>query len=853
MARHRRSFPTATKKADLANRLIPALVGAVLVLCRLSGLPSPLDAQVVQGQVVDSTSQTPVARGFVVLVDASGEEVVRSLTSGDGRFTLQAPAPGQYRLRSERIGYRAATSQPFALEAGETLDYTLRVAALPIRLSTVVVSGRDRCNANPEQGERTALVWEEIRKALAATVWGDEQELFHYRQYTYRRALNERRSRKNEETITTKSGLADPPFRSISAERLAREGYIAERPDGTWYYLPDAQTLLDDSFLDTHCFHVMRDERERPGQVGLAFEPMRDRRLPDVRGALWLDEESSELRELEVRHTKVSYGVRDGRIGGNVRFLMLPSGAWIVRDWQVRTPHIDVTEHPRYVGGYKAEVAGFTDSGGEIFLVSARDGTTVYEAPVATVIGTVFDSTSGSNLGRAFVTVAGTDFRAFSDSAGTFDMRLPLDGEYTLELSHPRLDSLAAPEVRETVDLTRGSVTRVALEVPHAESNFRRLCGRDADRTGSRAILGVVRESGSGNPVNDATVTARWQDILVMGHGETANEPVQLAARNNEARAGTDRSGFFVVCGVPSARPIRLSAEKDGSESREASVLFPERPGGQLELAWDRRPGAPFEHHYPAPNPFWKVDLTLGAGPRESEGPSSPVLYGVVTDSASGEPLSGVGVAANGMPRTVTATDGSYELADVSWRESGNRIEFRRLGYAAAAIGLQVENVEDEVRLDISLPQLPVRLAEVVVEGRRISVPARLVGFYERRKVGIGEFLTEEDWERRPDSYVGQVLHRQPGIDVANGWRVLVSSAPYSCRSRGISARIWVDGVSVHPGFIQDIKIEDVVAIEVYQRIADIPAQYNSSADQKYGGGGSSSSAACGVVLIWTR
>ncbi len=49
------------------------------------------------------------------------------------------------------------------------------------------------------------------------------------------------------------------------------------------------------------------------------------------------------------------------------------------------------------------------------------------------------------------------------------------------------------------------------------------------------------------------------------------------------------------------------------------------------------------------------------------------------------------------------------------------------------------------------------------------------------------------------------------------------------------------------------MNIDDVLAIEVYRRIADIPIQYNSNADQKFMSGRSATSAACGVVLIWTR
>jgi hypothetical protein len=823
----------------------PKVVYRLVALLTVAGIiwvPQQLPAQVVQGQVVDSATGAPVARGFVVLLDSLGNEVARALSSGAARYIIQAPEAGRFQLRSERIGFRASSSDFFSLSDGETLDLVLRVAALPVRLSTVVVRGRDRCHA--AQGEGTVLVWEEIRKALAAAVWADEQELFFYRTYKYSRELNERRSRRIAEIGTARAGVADAPFRSVSAAQLAREGYIVERGDDAWYYIPDAYTLLDAEFLDTHCFHIVRDRDERPGQVGLAFEPVGGRTLPDVEGTLWLDETSSELRELDVRHTEVRYEVRDRRIGGNVRFLMLPSGAWIVREWQIRMPKITVTEHPRYIRGYDAEVKGFTDSGGEIYRVSTRDGTTLFEAPLATVVGTVFDSSAASYLGGAFVRVDGTDFQAITDSAGRFDLSVPLAGEYTLRLSHPRLDSLAVPEQAESVELERDSTTAAAFALPSVRSNVLRLCGRDTRVPATRVILGVVRDSGTGEPANGAKVSASWQYVDL-------SRP-DVVVRNVRDEVNTDDSGLFAVCDVPAASVVRLWAEQGGKRSREASLLFAQQLGKTVAVGWDRLPGEPYDHEYEARYPVWKVDLSLGAGRMQTLEPSRSVLQGVVTDSASGEPLEGVTVILNDSLRTVTDADGKYQLTDVVWREALNHVEFSRLGYTPGTLDVLINTTDREVVLNVSLPRLAVRMTDVVVEGERISVPARLAGFYQRREVGIGEFLTEADWEDLPEFKVEHVLNRMHGVTVDH-WRVLMANAPWNCRRNGISARIWVDGVSVHQEFIQDMNIDDVTAIEVYRRIADIPVQFNSSADQGRATFPSFSSAACGVVLIWTK
>ena len=80
------------------------------------------DAQLISGQIVDSTAGVPVAAGFVVLLDEDGIEIARTVSTSQGRFTLPAPRSGTYLLRSERIGYRVSVSPPLRLEAGRTLE-----------------------------------------------------------------------------------------------------------------------------------------------------------------------------------------------------------------------------------------------------------------------------------------------------------------------------------------------------------------------------------------------------------------------------------------------------------------------------------------------------------------------------------------------------------------------------------------------------------------------------------------------------------------------------------------------------------------------------------------------------------
>ena len=67
---------------------------------------------------------------------------------------------------------------------------------------------------------------------------------------------------------------------------------------------------------------------EQPGLLGLAFEPVRDRRIPDIRGVLWLSARSAELRFVEFDYTGMSLP-EPAANGGRVEYERLPGGAWI--------------------------------------------------------------------------------------------------------------------------------------------------------------------------------------------------------------------------------------------------------------------------------------------------------------------------------------------------------------------------------------------------------------------------------------------------------------------------------------------------------------------------------------------
>ena len=79
-------------------------------------MPSTIYAQTIRGQVVDSTSGTPVGTGFVVLIGAGDTELARALTSArSSRLKPRDSNPWASRPRSALSSARRQTWTPQGL------------------------------------------------------------------------------------------------------------------------------------------------------------------------------------------------------------------------------------------------------------------------------------------------------------------------------------------------------------------------------------------------------------------------------------------------------------------------------------------------------------------------------------------------------------------------------------------------------------------------------------------------------------------------------------------------------------------------------------------------------------------
>ncbi|UCD25200.1 MAG: carboxypeptidase regulatory-like domain-containing protein, partial [Gemmatimonadota bacterium] len=566
------------------------LIRMILAVAIASAGTTSARSQTITGHVLDSLSGAPVARGFAVLLDASGAELDRTLTTSDGTFSFSLESPGSYVIRSQRIGYAAGESALLTVARDQALTVTLRVRPLAQLLATIEVRGEARCG-DPEDDPGFGALWTEARKALEAAAWTNRQAYTHLL-HGYRRVRGTRWQTVEYERSWQTLGFAVQPFASIPAERLARYGFVVMTGGRRMYYGPDANVLLHQSFQENHCFEAVTGEREFEGLIGLAFSPVPEHELPDIEGVLWIDPEAYELRRIEYRYTNLEHvPTEDDRIGGSIYFKPLSSGAWVLEEWQIRTPVMEYrTQRDGYGGWYNyLALVGIGEEGGKIIEVADDAGETVYMAPdMAYVTGTVLDESSGTNLTNHFVNIVGTGYTTHTDPNGIFFFKTLLSGPHTFTTA--KLDSLGYVPGRVTRWFVPRDTLEVQLVIPDSSDIWWHACPQGGLYGLDRAVVGFVHDALTGEPLPNRKIVATWRP-----------ERMPEAKPIGSLITTTDSVGSYRICGLPTERTTRI--ELDDADYHVAPVELTFR--ADWVVMENRTP----RRGQPTPYRIWKVDL----------------------------------------------------------------------------------------------------------------------------------------------------------------------------------------------------------------------------------------------------
>ncbi|HKK93323.1 MAG TPA: carboxypeptidase regulatory-like domain-containing protein [Longimicrobiales bacterium] len=101
-------------------------LAAALVILLADGLT----AQTLRGRVTDGRTQQPMADVAVSLLDEDANVLNQTTSGPSGGFVLQAPGPGDYYVRAERLSYTTVTDGIFVFQT-ESAEMSIALFMLP--------------------------------------------------------------------------------------------------------------------------------------------------------------------------------------------------------------------------------------------------------------------------------------------------------------------------------------------------------------------------------------------------------------------------------------------------------------------------------------------------------------------------------------------------------------------------------------------------------------------------------------------------------------------------------------------------------------------------------------------------
>jgi len=796
----------------------------VLVAAALGLLVTTANAQVIRGVVVDR-GDLPVAGVVVQLIDSASTVTARALSNERGEFRVAPSHAGTYRIRTLRIGFRPFTSASVPLVSGQELVQRLVLSNVSVALDTVVVNSRNQCRAFTDSGAATFAVWEQVRTALTAAQMTVSERTIAATTVAYERTLDAGGRRVVQQSNTVNSDYVKQPWRTIPPDALRRDGYVVtERDNSTTYYAPGLDLLLSNGFVEDHCFRLTTDRN----RLGIEFEPTPERkRVTEIRGTLWLDRASSELRRLEFRYANIP-AEQETEARGDMEFVRLRNGGWAITRWNIRMPVLENRVRSQAFGGAAIHLAEIRVTGGELALVR-RGGDTLWSRPPLVLAGTVVDSVSRDAIAGAHIALSGTSLEGTTDARGRFSIAGVLPGEYGVEVRTPSLDSVSA--IHQTTLMFVDATTPVQIRVPTAEQIASLVCG-NARLNAPGIVIGIVDTRGDSVPSRAITIEAEWVEIGLRSEGGAIG--VERPRRHLAARA--DARGAFKLCGVPVSTQLAIRATADNAVSDPVTVQIP--PSGRFARASVRM---------------------------NRSDPGAATLTGQVLTDSTLQPIAGAQVALSGVARgAVTDDRGAFRISGVSAGEY--TLTVRRVGYGPLDARVSLTPNQSTNR-QIFLSRIVMLDSIVVTE---TLTDRALREFEDNRRIGLGHFFTREDLEKYSGRPMDQLFAQMPGIDLVRGkgshsWiassRPHIESNPYDKilpdldaadsakgAKRACYAHVYLDNVQIYRGTngeplfdLNSIAPDQIEAIEYYASRAQTPSKYVRL------------DSVCGVLVIHTR
>ncbi|MDA0327557.1 MAG: carboxypeptidase-like regulatory domain-containing protein [Gemmatimonadetes bacterium] len=554
----------------IGHRALLGIATAVLLS------PSALCAQTVLVRLTDSATSRPVVGALVHLVGDGGQNEKSALSDDRGRVLFVGIPAGRYHASAEMIGMATSDTEAFDISEGVTRTYEIRFEASAIQLEGIEVELDGRCEVRPGgEGLLVAEVWNEARKALSAAAFTDRVGTYRYETMTYERSLDRDTKVILSEEQDERTGYMRTPFESRPAEDLIENGFVQADGAERLYFAPDANVLLSDAFLDTHCFRLVDGGRGPEELIGLGFEPTgENRRVVDISGALWLDRRSAELRWLEFRYRYLDPDISTADVGGRVEFQRMPNGTWIVPEWWIRMPVVSVRTD--FQGSRSQFIVRYHQKGGRVMEARESSGRRLGGGVTTGGVEGVVTDSLGLPLRGARVGIVGSNQEVFSDAEGHFSITGLGEGLHQVRVVAPRLADLGYVSEPVTGNVTRGELTQVDFRMPSLGDVLFEACRGVTDRQGLVMLAGLVRDAG-GLVTPNATVRVRWTTFDV-------HRGLGIQQRPLGTETTTDAKGFYRFCGVPDDRTLEVTASLGTLESEPVELWISIEEGAQVAV-----------------------------------------------------------------------------------------------------------------------------------------------------------------------------------------------------------------------------------------------------------------------------
>jgi hypothetical protein len=236
--------------------------------------------------------------------------------------------------------------------------------------------------------------------------------------------------------------------------------------------------------------------------------------------------------------------------------------------------------------------------------------------------------------------------------------------------------------------------------------------------------------------------------------------------------------------------------------------------------------------------------------------PAQGTISGVVLDQA-GRPIRDADVMILGdKARGRTDSTGRFTIANV---EKGfYHVRARRLGFAPSEVTTDLSK-NGKVELSFELKVRPAILDSVRVIASGRCPDRTIIGYYCRKRMTNGVFLSDDDLADRGAIELGDIFR-----DV-DGFRVDMVPTPWGAKPRPLATRgarclnALVNGLPAASTNQLPEYAVNVIAVEIYASPSDVPSEYQRFVSMRTNRqssspvGRDSPNARCSLVVYWTE